>query len=435
MDKAIELYQTARQYIAGGVSSSTRVNKALERPFFISRGDGGLVYDLEGKSYVDLCTSHGASLLGHNHPKIKEAVQRVLDMGIICSYENEYHSKLAQKLVDIIPCADLVRFVGSGTESTMYALKIARGYTGKEKFIRFEGHFHGYHDYASWSYAPPVDQEPVDGELKPYCQSDGIPKGIGQYPIVVQFGDLAALEKVIKRHKDEVAAVICEPIHYNCGCIIPDREYMKAMRELTAANGIVLIYDEVLSAFRMGPGGAQEYLGVTPDLCTIGKCVGGGLPLSVIAGKREVMSVLRPTGNTEHSGTYNGHIMNVAAGLAAVTEISSPGFYERIYAIANRFYPAFEGIIERSGVKARIQYLGARFGIYFGIDTPVCSYRDAVKSNKDAMLKFIAEANRRGVYFHDYGGKAAHHGFSVAHTDADIDRALEGIEGALKTLK
>ncbi|MFO0964347.1 MAG: aminotransferase class III-fold pyridoxal phosphate-dependent enzyme [Gemmataceae bacterium] len=228
--------------------------------------------------------------------------------------------------------------------------------------------------------------------------------------------------------------MICEPVYYNAGCIVPSAEFMALLRRLTKESGVLLIFDEVLSAFRMAPGGAQQYLVVTPDLCTLGKAVGGGQPLSVFGGRRDIMDHLMPLGDCQHSGTYNGHIVAVAAGLAAVRAYTAPGFYDHIFKVAEKLYAGLNGTFERHGVAARVQGLGARFGVYFGVAGPVRSYRDAVKHQREQMLRFIRAAIAQGVYFHDYGGAACHHGFCAAMTLADVDDALARLDRAVQTL-
>lgn len=435
-EAAQALFEESSKYLVGGVSASTRLNKALGRPFFISRGEGARVYDAEGKEYIDLCMSHGASFLGHNNPKIKEAIRHALDMGIVCSAETEYQTKLAKKICELVPSAEMVRFASSGTEATMYAIRTARAFTGKEKIVKFEGHFHGIHDYAAWNFSPPLDQAGPESQPVPFAQTSGLPRAIADLIIPLPFNNLDVLEKTLKTRKDEIAAVILEPICYNTGCIKPVPGYVEALRELTRQNDIVLIFDEVLSGFRMGPGCAQAYLGVTPDLTTLAKAVAGGVPLSVFCGKKEIMQQVRPTGTAEHSGTYNAHLIGVMAGLASLEQISAPGFYDCINAVGDHLYGGLVEIIGRLGLKIRLQYLGARFGMFFGMDpdVEVTNYRQSLGHDTNMMLKFLKAAVEHGVYFHDYGGRPAHHGFSSAHTIADIDRALEGIEAAMRQL-
>ncbi|NIA06476.1 MAG: aminotransferase class III-fold pyridoxal phosphate-dependent enzyme [Actinobacteria bacterium] len=432
--KTMQIWGFAKQHLVAGVSASTRVNKALGRPFIAVRGQGSRLWGVDGNELIDLCTSHGGSILGHKHPKIVAAIQKALDMGIMCSYETEYQGRLAAKICQMVPAAELCRFTCSGTEATMHAIRLARTITGREKILKFEGHFHGYHDYVQFTWGPDLKALPSPDESPTIAESAGIPKGMNQYCIAAPFNNLNALEKAIDRHKDDLAAVICEPINYNAGCIIPDKEYMRAMRQLCSDNGILLIYDEVLSAFRMGPDCGQGYLGITPDLCTIGKCVAGGTPLSVFAGKKEYMEQVSPLGKSAHSGTYTGHLIPVMAAIACLEEISSPGFYEHINALAEKLYGGMEELLAKYKIQARVQGLGARFGLYFGVDKEVRSYRDAARADKEILMRFLKLTYENGIYFHDYQGHPCHHGFSSAHSLEDMDEVLTRLESVLKKL-
>jgi glutamate-1-semialdehyde 2,1-aminomutase len=431
MQSAERLYSTARDYLPGGVTASARMNSAIGRPFYVSRGNGAYVYDLDGEQYIDMCMSHGASLLGHNHPRIKAAVARALECGIICAYETEYHVTLAQKLAELVPCAEMVRFAGSGTETVMHALRLARTATGREKVIKFEGHFHGYSDFLNYSWAPPLDQAGPDQLPVPYPQSAGMPACLRDTVIVVPFNDPDALAAAFESHGPAVAALVMEPINYDSGCIEPQPGFVQLCRDLCDRYGVALFFDEVLTAFRMAPGGAQTYIGVVPDVCVLGKAFGAGMPISAIAGKRAIMEHLRPQGQSEMSGTYLAHLTSVLAALEALEIYSQPDFYARLHAIGERFYQGFQEIIDRSGVVARLQHAGPRFGIYFGLKDAVQNYRQAARQNHAMLLTFIAGCIRRGVYFH----VSAHHGFSAAHSEADLDRALEGIAGAMSDVR
>jgi glutamate-1-semialdehyde 2,1-aminomutase len=431
MSRVVEQYRRACEYLAGGVSSSTRLNRALGHALLIDRAAGCRVWDLDGREYLDLCCSHGATLLGHGDARVRQAVERVLARGAACSYENEQHTELARLLCQTIPCCEQVRFTSSGTEATLHGLRLARAFTGRDKLLKFEGNFHGYHDQVMYAIGTPADQLGPETSPAVYPGSSGLPAGMEANVVVVPYNRPDLLETAFERHANELAAVICEPIYYNAGCVVPTPEFLAALLRLTRAHGVLLIFDEVLSAFRMAPGGAQEYLGVTPDLCTLGKAVGGGYPLSVFGGRRDVMDRLLPVGDCQHSGTYNGHPVAVAAGLAAVTAYCQSGFYEHIFHVAERLYGGLNRLFARHGVHAHVQGLGARFGIYFGAPNPVRSYRDAVRHHRDQMLRFIAAAVRHGVYFHDYGGAACHHGFCAAMTSADVDEALERLDAAV----
>lgn len=431
MTSAEMLYADAQRYFPGGVTATARANPAIGRPFYVARGDGPYVYDLDGREYVDLCISHGASLLGHNHLRIRDAVAHALELGVICAYETEHHVALARLISDMVPCAEMVRFAGSGTETVMHGLRLARAATGREKVIKFEGHFHGYSDFLNYSWAPPLDQAGPADAPTPYRESAGIPPRLDDLVVVVPFNDPAALEAAFARHGSATAALILEPINYDSGCVVPQPGFLQLCRELCDRYGVLLFFDEVLTAFRMAAGGAQEYTGVVPDLCVLGKAFGGGMPISALAGRRAVMRHMRPEGQSELSGTYLAHLTAVLAAHAALETYREPGFYERLDATGERFYGGFREIIARAGVPLRIQHVGPRFGMYFGITEEVTNYRQAARQDKAMLKRFVAGCIARGVYVH----MAAHHGFSAAHDDAAIDRALAGIEGAVDDLR
>jgi glutamate-1-semialdehyde 2,1-aminomutase len=435
MTRVAEQYRRAFDYLAGGVSASTRLNRALGHPLLIDRAAGCRVWDLDGREYIDLCCSHGATLLGHGDPTVRAAVEKVLDRGAACSYENELHTSLAQVLCQVVPCCERVRFTGSGTEATMHCLRLARAYTGRPKILKLEGNFHGYHDQVMFAIGTPADQLGPEEAPTLFPGSSGIAAGLDRNLVVVPYNRPDLLEDAFDRSGDEIAAVICEPVYYNAGCVLPTRNFLTALQRVPRAHGALLIFDEVLSAFRMAPGGAQEYLGVTPDLCTLGKAVGGGFPLSVFGGRREIMDRLMPLGDCQHSGTYNGHPVAVAAGLAAVTAYCQPGFYDHVAAVADRLYGRLQATFARHGLEARVQGLGARFGVYFGVSGEVTDYRDAVKHQRETMLRFVAAAIENGVYFHDYGGAACHHGFCHAMSLADVDETLNRLDRAVSSLR
>ena len=434
MSRVVTQFQEACEVLAGGVSSSTRVNKALGHPMYFDRARGCRLWDLDGNEYIDLCCSHGATLLGHGDPRVREAIDRVLDRGAPCSYENELHTQFARLLCDSVPCLERLRFTCSGSEATMHCLRLARAFTGKNRILKFEGNFHGYHDQVMFSIGTPADRLGPESGPTLYPGSTGISEGMEKNLVLVPYNRPDLFEDAFRRHASELAAVICEPIYYNAGCIVPSPEFLEMVRRLTREYGVLLIFDEVLSAFRMALGGAQEYLKVIPDLCTLGKAVGGGQPLSVFGGRRDIMDRLMPVGDCQHSGTYNGHMVAVAAGLAAVTAFKQPGFYDHIFRVAERLVGGMNGIFERNGVQARVQGLGARFGIYFGVPGTLRNYRDAIQHRRDQMLRFIKAAIAHGVYFHDYGGGACHHGFCAAMSLQDVDEALERLELAVRAM-
>jgi glutamate-1-semialdehyde 2,1-aminomutase len=435
MNRVVDQYRRACEYLAGGVSSSTRLNSALGHAMLFNRAEGCRVWDLDGREYLDLCCSHGATLLGHGDPRVRLAVERQLATGAACSYESELHTEFARLLCETIPCYERVRFTGSGTEATLHCLRLARAFTGRHKILKFEGNFHGYHDQVMYAIGTPADRLGPENAPALWPGSTGLAAGLDQNLVITPYNRVDLLERAFQEHANDLAAVICEPIYYNAGCVVPTPEFLETMRRLTRDHGVLLIFDEVLSAFRVAPGGAQQYLGVTPDLCTLGKAVGGGFPLSVFGGRREIMDKLMPIGDCQHSGTYNGHPVAVAAGMAAVAAYREPGFYDHIFAVADKLYRGMQAIFARHGVEARVQGLGARFGIYFGITDEVRDYRDAVKHHREQMLRFVATAIGQGVYFHDYGGAACHHGFCAAMTLADVDEALRRLDLAVEKMQ
>ena len=435
-DKSEALFDFASKYLVGGVSGSARLNAAIGRPVYLTHGDGCRLYDVDGNVYVDYNLSHGATFLGHNHPQIRKAIQQALDMGVICAYETEYHSRLAETICRVIPCAEHVRFANSGSEATFAAIRLARTLTGKQKLLKFEGHFHGLHDYVVWNAHSPVrDTLPTYPYVPLHVESAGVPPQLADLVIVIPWNDPAAFRQAMREREHEIAAVICEPVNYNSGCILPEPGMLELIREETAKRGIVLIFDEVLSSFRMAPGGAQEYYRVTPDVCTLAKAVANGLPLAVVAGKRDCMKVLSPLGPAAHSGTYSGHLFSILAALASLGEITQPGFYDTIFTNANRLYTGLQGLFNAHQIPARVQGLGARFGIFFGVTTEVKNYQEAARIDGELGHAFIRACFERGVYFHNYGKMAlGHHGFSAAHTAADIAESLGRVEDAVKAM-
>jgi len=425
-------FERAKQSLASGVSSSTRVNQALGHPLYFDRAAGCRLWDLDGREYIDLCCSHGATLLGHGDSHIRAAVGAAMNRGAPCSYENEQHAELAELLCQSVPCLELVRFTGSGTEATMHCLRLARAFTGRQKILRFEGNFHGYHDQVMWAAAGEPGQ--FAPPLKPI--SAGVAETQGGLIIQIPYNNVEFLEQVFARIGDELAAGFIEPIYYNAGCILPKPEFLNTLRRLTHHHGTLLVFDEVLSAFRMCIGGAQEYLEVTPDLCTVGKAVGGGYPLSVFGGRRDIMNRLMPVGDCQHSGTYNGHPVAVAAALAAITAYGKSGFYDHICAIGEQLIAGLRSLFSKHNITARVQGLGARFGIYFGIpaDQEVTDFAHAVQHDRAKLLRFYKAAIENGVYFHDYNGAPCHHGFCAATTSADVNEALGRLDRALDSL-
>jgi glutamate-1-semialdehyde 2,1-aminomutase len=427
MERNQQLSDLASRYLPGGVCSSARINRAINGPFYISRAKGSKVYDLDGREYIDLCTSFGAALLGHAHPRVIEAIKQALDMGIICAYENEWHARLAGRIAETIPCIDMLRFTMTGTETTYYAIKLAREYTGRILVVKFEGHFHGFNDYLAYNYWP--TREAAWPAVTPAVE--GLPEYLQQGVIVLPFNDFERVEETLTTRGEEIACIILEPVNYNSGTILPQPGYLELLRRLTEQCGALLIFDEILSGFRTEPGCMQATYGVTPDLCTLGKAIGGGTPLGVFGGKREIMGHIAPLGKAQHSGTYNGHLFEIMAGNAFFDAILEPGFYDDLLARCERLYDGINEVMGRLGFMGRVQGKGARFSFLFG---PVAEkevlrhYGDLLDNQWELLDRFYKACHDHGIYIHTMH----HHGISSAHTDDDIDRALEGIKAALR---
>ena len=419
------LFEKAKGVLASGVSASMRLHPYLGRPLYLRRGQGAYVYDLDGKRYVDFNTSNGAALLGHDHPAVRRAVLQGLDAGTITAAETPFHEELALVLVEVIPSAERVRFASVGSEVTLVAIRISRHATGRTKILKFDGHFHGLVEPFL------LRREDLASEASPVVPSSGgVPASLADDVVMLPWNDPDAFEEAIARHGHELAAVICEPIHYNAGCIPPEPGFLELLRRRTAEAGVVLVFDEILSGFRTALGGVQEQSGVTPDLCTLAKALANGMPLAALAGRADLMVHLAPSGPVAHSGTYSGHLPSVLAALATMEELRRPGLYDRINADGAAFYRDLQAVFDRHGLPVRVQGMGARFGLYFGRRKPVHTYADALGHDHNMNRRFVLGCIQRGVYFHAYTrqGPPGHAGFSLAHTPEDFAEALAVVD-------
>lgn len=426
-----ELFGRAQAVLAGGVSASMRLNPYLGQPLYVERGEGPYLHGLDGKRYIDFNLSNGASLLGHDHPAVKRALLVGVEAGVICAAETPYHEALAARMTEIIPAAERVRFSSVGSEVTLVALRIARSATGRDRFLKFDGMFHGLTEPWLFRRADPTSDDPT---LVP--SSAGVPASMGEDVVMLPWNDAAAFERVMAEQGDRLAAVICEPIHFNAGCIPAAPGFLELLRERTREHGVLLIFDEVLSGFRTALGGVQAETGVIPDLTTHAKALANGLPLSSVAGRGDLMEQLAPSGPVVHSGTYSGHLLSVLAALATLDELSKPGVYDEINVTGARFYGDMQAIFDRRSVPAVVQGRGARFGIYFGRREPVTTWSDALNHDHALNQRFVQGCVERGVYFHGFTrqGPPGHAGFSLAHSARDFAEALNVIDDVAATL-
>lgn len=426
--RAEELFTKAADVLAGGVSASMRMNPYLGHPLYLSRAEGPCIFDVNGKRYIDFNMSNGAAMLGHDHPAVREAVIQGVEAGVLAAAETPYHEALANRLVEIIPSAERVRFATVGTEVTVLALRIARHAIGRQRYLKFDGHFHGLSE--QWLYK----RDPETGAVTP--SSAGVPEDGGDDVVMVPWNDADAFQTAMRDYGDSLAAVICEPVHLNAGYIPAEPGFLEILRDATTAHGIVLIFDEVLSGFRTALGGIQAETGVTPDLTTHAKALANGLPLSSLSGRQDLMETLVPTGPVAHSGTYSGHFMSVLASLATLRELSQPGLYEDMNARAGRFYGEVQAIFDRHDLPVVVQGRGGRFGLYFGRRELVTTVAQLADHDHALNARFNLACVDRGLYVHPYTrvGAPGHAGISMAHSDDILNEALGIIDDAAKSI-
>lgn len=426
-----QLYERGRNVLPGGVCSSTRWNSAWQKPVYAQSSRGSRFVDVEGREFLDMSMSHGAALLGHAPECLRTVFDRTWELGVLGSLDSVHHIELAEEICRIVPCSERVRFTNSGSEATLHALRLCRAASGRDKIIRFFGHFHGYHEFTFVAGHPPADQ--MDAS-PPYRESAGIPESMAELIIPVEYNDVEALETVIRAHAHEAGTLLIEPVDFNCGCILPEPGFLERARELATEHDLILFFDEIQSFAKKSPGGAQQDFGVTPDICTIGKSLGASLPLSAICGSADLMDRFKPLGDVAHSGTFNAPLPNVLAGLEFVREIRRPEFWQTINSLAETLFTGLEEIAASSPVPVRIQHHGSRFGMVFGTREPVTCYSDALCHPPEQMIRFCREATDRGVYFHDYGGGPCHHGYSLAHSPEDIGEVLQVVQDSLAAM-
>jgi len=426
------LQDYGKKYLVGGVSSNFRINPFTKMPMYPSKAEGAYFYDITGKKYIDYFMGHGAVLLGHNRPEIKKAILEVLEKGFFAEFDNPLTIELAKRITQVIPCAEQVRFANSGSEATLLALRLARGFTGREKIIRMDGHFHGIHDYVLFNnLAALVDYEnPGNRPSRVKFFSAGIPRVITDTMIVIPWGNIEALEKVIKKEGEQIAGIIMNPVDFNNGCITTTSDYLKKVNEIAHKNGSVVIYDEILSGFRVGLSCAQGFYGVTPDLCTLSKALSNGVPMAALVGKEKIMrKIMDPELPVVHGGTFSGSLIGAAAGIASLDIMMQEDFYPRLFSVANSLFEKMQKLFDEQGVPARVQHLGSSFYIYFGITEPLTDHRQFKKVDQNLARKFFQSCIEKGLYFHtDFT-------VSAAHTEADIDETIDRMYTVIKEIR
>ncbi|MGD2151851.1 MAG: glutamate-1-semialdehyde 2,1-aminomutase [Gemmatimonadales bacterium] len=421
-DRSRQLFDRARKVSPGGVHSPVRAFGAVgAEPFFTASGAGSRLRDLDGNEYIDYVLSWGPLVLGHADPRVMEAVERAARKGTHFGTPTPEEVELAEKVVALVPSVEMVRFVNSGTEATMSALRLARALTGRDLILKFEGCYHGHGD----SFLAKAGSGLATLGLP---SSPGVPQAVGRLTITVPFNDGAAFRDALQRHGAQIAAVIVEPIVGNAGLILPERGFLELLREKTQRVGALLIFDEVMTGFRVALGGAQERFAIDPDLTTLGKVIGGGFPVGAYGGPREIMARVAPQGDVYQAGTLSGNPVAMAAGLAQLEILERETPYAALEERARRLVAGIVAAAERHDVRASGAAAGSMWGVFF-CDGPVRSFDDALKVDRDFFSAYYRECLAGGVFFAPSPFEA---GFiSTAHSDADIDQTLAVVERAL----
>ena len=411
-----QLFDKSQQFIPGGVNSPVRAFGSVGgTPLFFKRGQGAYVWDEDDKSYVDYVGSWGPMILGHAHPDVIRAVQETAANGLSFGAPTALELEMAELLCTLLPGMDQVRLVSSGTEATMSAIRLARGYTGRSKIIKFEGCYHGHADsllVKAGSGALTFGQP----------SSGGVPAETAAHTLVLAYNDSAALKETFAQIGDQIAAVIVEPVAGNMNLIAPKPEFLQALREQCSKHGSVLIFDEVMTGFRVGPQCAQGLFGIVPDLTTLGKVIGGGMPVGAFGGRRDIMQKLAPLGPVYQAGTLSGNPVAVAAGLATLRLVQTPGFFEQLGATARHLTEGLASAARKAGIVFSAQSVGGMFGVYFRA-TPPTSYAEVMECDKAAFNHFFHAMLDKGIYLAPSAFEA---GFvSAAHGKAEIEKTLQ----------
>ena len=420
-----EAFVEAKKIIPGGVNSPVRAFRAVGGdPVFVERGQGSKMYDIDGNEYIDYCLSWGPLILGHAHPDVIGAITEITVRGTSFGAPTLLETEMAQLVTEIVPSVEVVRMVNSGTEATMSALRLARGYTKRSKIVKFEGCYHGHADSLLIKAGSGVATLGLP-------DSPGVTEGVAANTLTVPYNDAESLKLAFEKFGDDIAAVILEPIAGNMGCVKPLPGYLEQVRAITKQYGALLIFDEVMTGFRAAYGGAQTLYNIEPDLTTLGKVIGGGLPVGAYGGKREIMEMIAPAGPIYQAGTLSGNPLAMIAGYTTLKILGQPGSYERLEAMGKRLVEGFLETGRELGIPVTGTYVGGMMGMFFS-ENEVVNYDTAKQCDLGRYSKYFSAMLERGVYLAPSQLEA---GFlSLAHTDADIDRTLEAARESMKTL-
>ncbi len=426
MSRSTELFEQAQKHIPGGVNSPVRAFKAVGgTPVFFERAEGAYLFDADNKRYIDYVLSWGPMILGHAHPEVIDTVIEKARQGLSFGAPTEIETTLADRVCDIMPGMDMVRFVNSGTEATMSAIRLARGYTGRDKIIKFEGCYHGHSDS--------LLVKAGSGALTlGVPSSPGVPESLADHTVTLTYNDIEGVKQAFSEIGEQVAGVIVEPVAGNMNCVPPIAGFLETLREQCDQYGSVFIIDEVMTGFRVSPTGAQGHYGVDADLTTLGKVMGGGMPVGAFGGKKEIMSQIAPLGPVYQAGTLSGNPVAMAAGLKTLELISAPDFYQPLFAKTDRLVAGLNDVAQKHGIPFTSNHVGSMFGFFFTEDAKITNYQQVMACNNDRFNQFFHGMLDEGIYLAPASYEA---GFlSAAHSDEDIERTLEAADRVMATL-
>ena len=432
-ERSAILFARAKELVAGGVSSQIRINEPAETPLFFTHAKGSKMWDADGNEYIDYIQGMGPNLFGHAPDFINKQVNEDMEKGYVFAAQFEQELEVAEMVLDMIPMKDAtIRFASSGTEIDQLLFRTMRGYKGRPKILKFEGHYHGWMDSVNWSVHPPLDQAGPEDAPVPVGESEGMDKGTAEGLVICQWNDVDLLEKAFNEHGSEIAGVIMEPVLANTNCIVPSTEFLDALQRLCKENSSLLAFDEVITGFRIARGGAQEYLGVTPDLATYAKSMAGGFPISMIAGRRDVMDLIGD-GTVYHGGSFNSNVMSISATYASLKYIQGQGdaFYADLNGKGLRLMEGLRDVAKSLESDLHVQGIGSVFAISFTTKQEITNWRDHARNCDDAKYaRFASEMLKHGVRLSSNG--RIH--LSSAHTDEDIEKTIAAAAAVLPNL-
>jgi len=421
-----QLFEAAQKHIPGGVNSPVRAFRAVGgTPIFFDRAKGPYMYDADGKRYIDYVMSWGPMILGHGHPVVLDAIREQLEKAMTFGTPTELEISLADKICEQVPGMDMVRMVNSGTEATMSAIRLARGYTGRDKIIKFEGCYHGHSDS--------LLVKAGSGALTlGVPSSPGVPASLADHTVTLNYNDIEQVKETFAEIGEQVACIIVEPVVGNMNCVPPIPGFLEALREVCTASGAVLIIDEVMTGFRIGPQGASAYYGIEPDLICLGKVIGGGMPVGAFGGKREIMEQISPLGPVYQAGTLSGNPVAMAAGLATLNQVSQPGFLDPLVAHTDQLVNGLRERAAAAGIPMTSNHVGTMWGLFFSEEEKIINYPQVMNCDTQRFSTFFHGMLDEGIYLAPASYEA---GFmSAAHTDEDIQYTLDAAERVFKTL-